>query len=216
VAASLAYDAASGQLVLFGGAHTPGFNFLALNDTWVWTGSNWLQQHPATVPPARTGAALAYDAASGQLVLFGGDSATGMSAAMNDTWVWTGSNWLQQHPATAPALSTTFQGQQVLFDYPKMVYDPTSGKLLLTLIGIGANNGAQADYFTVADWTWDGHNWTEVTTIGPFVDGVEELFYDTRLQTVFALTSFIPRTSPTVENKLWKWTGQTWVLVESW
>ncbi len=215
VDASLTYDAASGQLVLFGGTHTIGFNPPRLNDTWVWTGSNWLQQHPATVPTARTRAALAYDAASGQLILFGGDSATGMSAAMNDTWVWTGSNWRQQHPRTAPALSATFQGRQVMFDYPDMVYDPTTGKLLLTLIGIGDNNGTQADYSTVADWTWDGHNWAEVTAIGPFVDGVN-LFYDARLQTIFALTSFIPRTSPIVENKLWKWTGQTWVLVESW
>lgn len=52
---------------------------------------------------------------------------------MSDIWTWNGSDWTQQYPATVPALSTTFQGQQVMFDYPDMVYDPTTGKLLLPL-----------------------------------------------------------------------------------
>ncbi len=86
---------------------------------------------------------------------------------------------------------------------------------MLTLIGLGANDGTQADYFTQAEWTWDGRNWTEVTAIGPAVtEG--QIFYDAHLHTIFELTSFIPRTSVDVENKLWKWSGQTWVLVESW
>jgi hypothetical protein len=209
--ASLAYDAASGQFVLFGGKHITGFG-PDLNDTWIWTGSNWVQQHPATVPTARTQASLAYDGASGQLVLFGGQDATGY---VNDTWIWTGSNWLQQHPRTAPALSTTLQGQTVTFAHPSMVFNPTTGKLMLTLIGQGANDGPQADYWTQADWTWNGSNWTEVNATGPAVEA-GQLFYDAHLHTVFELTSFQPRTSVDVENKLWKWTGQTWAIVESW
>ncbi|HLX57281.1 MAG TPA: kelch repeat-containing protein, partial [Ktedonobacteraceae bacterium] len=130
--ANLAYDATSGQLVLFGGKHITGFNTPDLNDTWTWTGSNWLQQHPATVPPARTQAGLAYDAASGQLVLFGGQNAAFYGIALNDTWTWTGSNWLQQHPDTAPALSATLQGQTVTFTHPSMVYNPIAGKIMLT------------------------------------------------------------------------------------
>src|SRR5712692_4130014 len=113
VEASLAYDAASGQFVLFGGTHNTGFNTPDLNDTWIWTGSNWVQQHPAAVPTARTQAGLAYDGVSGQLVLFGGKDATGYGVTVNDTWIWTGSNWVQQHPSTAPALSATLQGQAV-------------------------------------------------------------------------------------------------------
>ena len=86
---------------------------------------------------------------------------------------------------------------------------------MLTLIGLGANDGTRADYFTQADWTWDGRNWTEVSATGPAVEA-GQLFYDAHLQTIFELTSFIPRTSVDVENKLWKWTGQTWAIVESW
>ncbi len=213
--ASLAYDGASGQLVLFGGTHTTGFNTPDLNDTWVWTGSNWVQQHPATVPPARTQAGQAYDTASGQLVLFGGYDATGYGVALNDTWTWTGSNWVQQHPRTAPALSATLQGQAVTFAHPSMAYNPTTGKIMLTLIGQGANDGTHADYWTQAVWTWNGSNWTGVSLTGPAVEE-GQIFYDAHLHTAFEFTSFIPRTSVDVKNTLWKWTGQTWTIVESW
>jgi hypothetical protein len=214
--AAMAYDPTTQQVVLFGGisnANTGGTPILG--DTWTWNGSDWTQQHPASSPPARMLASLAYDGASGQLVLFGGQDATGSGVALNDTWIWTGSNWVQQHPRTAPALSATLQGQTVTFAHPSMVYNPTMGKLMLTLIGQGANDGTQADYWTQADWTWNGSNWTEVNATGPAVEA-GQLFYDAYLHTVFELTSFQPRTSVDVENKLWKWTGQTWAIVESW
>ena len=62
----MAYDAAHGQIVLFGGRNDGG-NF---SDTWVWDGTNWTQKSPATIPRERYGAAMAYDAAHGQIVLF--------------------------------------------------------------------------------------------------------------------------------------------------
>jgi hypothetical protein len=68
------------------------------NDTWVWDGTNWVQKFPANAPPARHGHAMAYDAARGQVVLFGGWDA----AIVNDTWVWDGTNWVQKFPANAP------------------------------------------------------------------------------------------------------------------
>ena len=78
--ASIAYDAATGNVVLFGG-HGPG----VLGDTWVWDGSAWTQQHPAASPPARWGAAMAYDAATGNVVLFSGYAVHNVP---RDTWVW--------------------------------------------------------------------------------------------------------------------------------
>ena len=46
----MAYDSAHGQVVLFGGQDA---NLNALNDTWVWDGTNWTQKFPQTIPPAR-------------------------------------------------------------------------------------------------------------------------------------------------------------------
>ena len=48
---------------------------------------NWTKQHPPTVPAARFGAAMAYDAATGNVVLFSG-STLNANTAFGDTWVW--------------------------------------------------------------------------------------------------------------------------------
>ncbi len=88
----MAYDAATGNVVLFGGADVTGHS---LGDTWIWNGSTWTKQTPATSPPPQGQASMAYDAATGNVVLFGGDNLGG-------TWVWNGSTWTKQAPATSP------------------------------------------------------------------------------------------------------------------
>ena len=71
--ASLAYDSATSQLILFGGGNDA--NGIG-DDTWAWTGTTWTQLDPATSPPATYGGAMAYDASTGLLVLVGaGDGA---------------------------------------------------------------------------------------------------------------------------------------------
>jgi hypothetical protein len=47
---------------------------------------NWTRQAPATSPPARELASMAYDAATGNVVLFGGDNFEPQT--FNDTWTW--------------------------------------------------------------------------------------------------------------------------------
>jgi hypothetical protein len=56
-----------------------------LGDTWTWNGATWTELSPATSPPARASAVLASDPATGQLVLFGGNSTNGNLA---DTWAY--------------------------------------------------------------------------------------------------------------------------------
>ncbi len=95
--ASMAYDPATGQMVLFGGM---GIGGSYLDDTWTWNGTTWTQQYPATSPSARDGASMAYDPATGQMVLFGGDAVS--SSNLDDTWTWNGTTWTQLSPATSP------------------------------------------------------------------------------------------------------------------
>jgi pimeloyl-ACP methyl ester carboxylesterase len=78
----MAYDAARGQVVLFGGLD---INNVLLNDTWVWDGTDWTQKSPANSPTPRAQHEMAYDALRGQVVLFGGWDGSGTP---NDTWVW--------------------------------------------------------------------------------------------------------------------------------
>jgi hypothetical protein len=76
-----AYDPALAAVVAFGG----GQGGLDLNDTWAWTntGATWTQLTPATSPRARESFGMAYDAALGHVVIFGGASGNKL---LNDTW----------------------------------------------------------------------------------------------------------------------------------
>ena len=50
------------------------------------------------VPRPASGAAMAYDPAAGDVVMFGGISAAGRP--LGDTWLWEGSGWVAASPAT--------------------------------------------------------------------------------------------------------------------
>ena len=85
--------------MLFGGYTRTAGGVVAFGDTWTWDGSTWTKQAPASSPPARADAAMAYDAATGTVVLFGGSGANG---SFSDTWTWDGSTWTKQNPAAHP------------------------------------------------------------------------------------------------------------------
>ena len=107
----------------------------------MWNGTNWTQKSPATSPPARFSHAMAYDAAHGQVVLFGGE---GNSGLLSDTWVWDGANWTQKSPATSPPARFSHA----------MAYDAAHGQVVL--LGGYAYSGYLSD-----TWVWDGANWTQ-------------------------------------------------------
>ncbi len=79
---AMAYDAAQGRTVLFGGAD----NTTIYSDTWVWDGSAWTSETISPSPNPREAAALAYDAAVAQVVLFGGTGYSSGDVYYNDTW----------------------------------------------------------------------------------------------------------------------------------
>jgi hypothetical protein len=65
------YDAATNQLLLFGGSRLIGTGGGFYGDTWIWTGRDWRRLHPASSPPARHNADMIYDAVTQSVVLFG-------------------------------------------------------------------------------------------------------------------------------------------------
>jgi hypothetical protein len=94
-AGSMAYDQASGQLVLLGG-------FGDLNDTWTYDGATWIQQSPSSSPAARGIAQMAYDGSTNKMVFFGGFSDG--TATNDDMWVYPGSSQSLAFTSTAPTL----------------------------------------------------------------------------------------------------------------
>jgi hypothetical protein len=64
--------------------------------TWIWTGV-WTRAHPGSTPPIVSAAAAVFDAATGQVVVFGGAGMSSHQAGLyNQTWTWDGSNWTQR------------------------------------------------------------------------------------------------------------------------
>ena len=99
---SLAYDAATSQLLYFGGEISGTADS---NETWAWNGTSWSKLTPAASPSARTVPAMAYDPANQTIVLFGGTgpcNSSGSCPSLDDTWLWNGSTWAQQSPEASP------------------------------------------------------------------------------------------------------------------
>src|SRR5205085_12529 len=87
---TMAYDAARGETLLFGGSYYDG-SWHWPGETWAWNGSTWMQRS-SSGPSPRESHAMAYDAAQGVTVLFGGYNA----GYRGDTWEWNGSTWTQR------------------------------------------------------------------------------------------------------------------------
>jgi hypothetical protein len=124
-----------------------------LGDTWLWDGTTWTQS-PAAGPGARSGAAMSYDSAKHDVVLFGGQSTpvdTGPPSLSGDTWTWNGSGWKRAAPHASPSARN---GAAV-------ADDPVAGGVILTGGGTGAG-GAAGD-----TWLWTGSNWTRTSLPEP-------------------------------------------------
>jgi hypothetical protein len=77
------------RIVITGGAALAACGVLGLAPAAVQASSasaaTWTKQAPAVHPPARTGAAMAYDAATGTVVLFSGFNSHFL---LTSTWTW--------------------------------------------------------------------------------------------------------------------------------
>ncbi|MBL8232199.1 MAG: hypothetical protein JNL98_27130 [Bryobacterales bacterium] len=136
----MAWDPIRGEIVAFGGSAGGA----ETDKTWTWNGSDWTEKTPATKPPARLGTAMAFDAASGKVVMFGGQGLGGVP--LNDTWTWNGTNWTLETPATSPPASSPV---------PCATHDAVANEVILSC-GVGGT------------WAWTGNNWVRrITTRVP-------------------------------------------------
>jgi hypothetical protein len=130
----LEYHAATRRTIGFG--TDTGF----VPSTVEWDGAVWRQLSPATTPPARANAAMAYDAARARVVMFGGTNQT----LLDDTWEWDGSNWFLCPAAVAPSPRSD----------SAMAFDSARG--LTVLFG-----GAVFQAYDAQTWEWNGANWQQ-------------------------------------------------------
>ena len=190
----MAYDAAHGQVVLFGGLPASDLS----GETWTWDGHAWTQRHLAVSPSARQFASMVYDSARRVVVLFGGQTGNPTTPILNDTWTWDGSTWTQQHPARSPAARIS----------AAMTYDSARGRVVL----FGGDPG-QGQVFSGGyrdTWTWDGANWSQASTgTSPPPRAWAALAYDAAVGKS-VLFGGLSGPQATLMNDTWTWDGVHW------
>jgi hypothetical protein len=200
--ASMAYDPATSTMLLFGGFSDSGDY---LDDTWSWNGTTWIQLSPAASPLGRTGAPMAYDAATGTVLLFGGSGllSAGLSAyrggygGLSDMWSWNGTTWTSLSPAGNPGPDN--------LDSDSMAYDPATKTVLLF-------DGGQCDSCGGQTWSWNGTNWTRLSSpASPPAGGEWSMAYDSATATVLLFGGTSSGGAVVVPiDETWSWNGTAW------
>lgn len=138
--AAMAYDAAAGRVVMFGGRNNGSF----YSDTWQWTGKTWKTVLAATPPTPRYKHAMAWCEAAGAVIMFGGLNVT---ADVGDTWKLTGATWTRltaSGPSAREAAAMT---------------SLADGTLLLF-------GGAKGNRMAADTWNFSGSAWKKIKVRG--------------------------------------------------
>jgi len=146
--ASMTYDAADGYVLLYGGLwyNSRIGEDLPLNDTWTFVHGQWSEISATSGgPPAEAWVGLAYDAADGYVLMFGGFNNT-VGGTNDETWEYLNGAWTIAFPTVSPPAMAQ----------PMMAYD--SGDGYVVAFGYNAADGA------METWTWLAGSWTNVTS----------------------------------------------------
>ncbi len=162
--------AGNGTIVLLFGGGNVGNNgpAMPLGDTWQFDGSTWIQVNPGGVgqPEPRIGAAMAWD---GQhFVLFGGlgEDSSGNAIPLGDTWIWTGSEWVQ---ACGQPLAACGPTPRVLGGFAYLASTDPNQRGALLVGGLGFPNGVNNGNPDVLGdiWFWNGSTWIQQSSPWP-------------------------------------------------
>ena len=215
----MAYDAATNTTVLYGGFNDDSATkqqYPYTNDTWTYDGSAWTQRQAigcsALVCPSwRQNAAMAYDPATQQVILYGGDTGRGIftgsgSACDNsdasyygDMWAWNGAQWSQLTPATSPGKRSG----------ASIVFDAAMNRLLL----IGGCDGYNDHNDT---WSWDGSTWAKLSLASsptPSEDGAAA--YDASTDRVVLVNGNVNANKGGTSGGTWDFDGSNWTLANT-
>ncbi len=194
---AVAWDAARGRIVLFGGDGMMDGRVESLGDTWEWDGSTW-HRAATTGPSPRESHAMTYDITRARTVLFGGETETSGDdfVSLGDTWEWDGTQW--HHVASAGPQSR--QGHA-------MVYDAARGVTVL----FGGSADDDGDDVVLGDtWTWNGSQWQQAHVSGPAARVLHAMAYDSLRQRVVLYGGW---SGSVPLGDTWEWDGAQWQQV---
>jgi hypothetical protein len=165
------YDPVSNRMIVFGGNNNACVIF---NNGEVWVLSNanglggtpaWTQLAPVgPVPPGRVGNSLVYDAASNRMIVFGGETASGI---VNDIWVLSNANGLGGTPIWTQ-LSPAGSSPDPRFSHTA-VYNPGANQMIIYGGCCGPNPGGRfGDVWVLSNANGLGGTpiWTQLSPAG--------------------------------------------------
>ncbi|HXA63046.1 MAG TPA: hypothetical protein VNW94_28195, partial [Streptosporangiaceae bacterium] len=144
-ASSLAYDPVSRRLLAYGGQQPytagPGMgvpNLPGYSRTWAFTGTSWVELHPATTPDQAPGVLTA--SPDGHRLL--------LINTFGQTWIWTGQDW-QRHPTRGGPTGSHGPWIGPL----SAAADPSSGQIVLLV----PDSNSDDQTWTLHADTWTHH-----------------------------------------------------------
>lgn len=219
--APTAYADASPTL-LFGGCCTARATMPAATEAFDTATGTW---QPVTItggsPPPRVGAAMGYDPASGDLVMFGGEYLPGGPAqpvALNDTWelsyqasantgTWTqvdGSGCLTTCPGAPPGR------------YGASADQAPGGQGVVLFGGLTGTTAPKvnSEHLLADIWTWNGPAWSQAcvscTPVPPPTFGAAIAYHGSAAQDLL-YGGYTDTAAPAAPATTWAWTGTGWI-----
>ncbi|MCI4345700.1 MAG: hypothetical protein L3K07_02955, partial [Thermoplasmata archaeon] len=151
-------------------------------------------------PSPRIGAVMAWDAADGYVLLYGGENAH--STVVGDTWSYQNGSWTN--------LTATVSGTPPPLAVASLAYDPTSHR---TILFSGITSGGVGPI----EVTWAYHNrtWTNVTASAgtpPSPRVFEAMVTDTTDAQVLLFSGSLTGSAPW-DHDTWSYKGGTWTNI---
>ena len=166
----MAYDGESDRIVLFGG-WVGGLDSASMGDTWTYdfNANTWTNQNPGTRPSPRGAHAMAYDAESDRVILFGGD------IPGPETWAYdfNANTWTNMSPLVQPAA----------WYFADLAYDSESDRIVLF------GGCAESQFFACLPvtrgetWSYDfnANTWTNTNpSASPSIRHSHRMAYDVK------------------------------------
>jgi hypothetical protein len=200
-AAGIAWDAADGYAVLFGGYNGGG---AAYNDTWTYVHGTWtnITSTAGTAPAPRWRFGMTWDAGDGYVLLYGGSNGL-ESVFYNDTWEFLHGSWTQLDPTGHPLDRYRFS----------MAYDPIDNYT----VAFGGCTSSACSPLDSSTWAYSNDSWRALApTTHPSARIYYTIAYSATADTLqlFGGSSAVgPPESPLSDT--WNFTGGNWTSITS-
>jgi len=182
---AMAYDAARGEVLLFGGSNG---GLQVFGDLWAWDGSQWALKSTSG-PAARMGAILAFNPTTQHMMLYGGSDASG--TPFTDLWDWDGMAWTELSVSGGPPIKHAAGG-----------FDAHRNRLVV-------HRGYSGTAPQRDTWEWDGTAWTQAATATPQLLSIplpSPMVYEPSRQALLMLIG----DAMTGQTVMWQWSGTAW------